>query len=126
MRHPVRSKENSLGIKNTNYIWNQKNKQLVLIMEASQTVSKDIKALLKGNRLFLEASLVSPLNKPLRAHQLERETLDEIEGGLMIIGFSEIKLKNSYSYHVNSCEVMEPKMIKVILDFSSRRSQLHN
>ncbi len=118
LRHQLSRSGNSLGIGNLTFIWDQKRKQLVLIMDTDQMISREIKTLLKGNRLILEAPLLSNYNKPFRTHLLGQETRDEFEEGLTVIGFSEVKLKYGYHYHLISCQVIEPNMIKVILGFS--------
>ena len=96
LRQHISNSSNSLGIGNTNFIWDQKKHQLVLIIETNQMVSRDINATLKGNRLILEAPLISSYNKPFRTHLIDKENSDEIEEGLMIIGFTEVRMKSGY------------------------------
>ena len=86
LRHQFSNSGNSLGIGNTNFIWDKKKSQLILIMETSQMISKEIR--------------------------------DEFEDGFMVIGFSEVKLKYGYQYHLISCQAIDSKMIKVILGFT--------
>jgi len=83
-------------------------------------INRDIRAHLKGNRLFLEAPLLSNFNRPYRTHLLGKETTEEFEEGLELIGLSQIKLKSGYQYHLMSCQVLDSKLIKVILGFKSR------
>ena len=87
-------------------------------MDTSQMIGNEIKALLKGNSLILEAPIISSYGKPFRTHLLGQEFRDEIEEGFAVIGFSEVKLKYGYDYHLISCKAIGPKMIKVILGFS--------
>lgn len=110
--------KNSLGIGNPSFIWDQKRKQLVLIMDINQMIGNDISAHVKGNRLILEAPLISSYNKPYRTHIPGQKYRDEFEDGFTVIGFSEVKLKYGYQYHLISCQAIEPNMIKVILGFS--------
>ncbi len=118
LRHQFSKSGNSLGIGNTNFIWDHKRSQLILIMETSKMVSRDIRALLKGNSLILEAPLISSYNKPFRTHLIGQDIRDEFEDGFMVIGFSEVKLKYGYKYHFISCQAIDSKMIKVILGFT--------
>lgn len=118
LRNQFLKSENSLGIGNLSFIWDQGKKQLVLIMDTNQKISNEVRALLKGNRLTLEAPLISAYNKPFRTHLLGQDSRHEIEDGFTVIGFSEVKLKYGYHYHLISCQVINPNMIKVILGFS--------
>ena len=117
LRQQISKSSNSLGIGNTNFIWDRKKHQLVLIIETSQMVSSDINAILKGNRLILEAPLISSYNKPFRTHLIDKENCDEIEEGLTIIGFTEVRMKSGYKYQLISCQVIDSRLIKVILGF---------
>lgn len=81
-------------------------------------INREIKAILKGNRLILEAPLISSYNKPFRTHLIGREIRNEFEEGLTVIGFSELKLKSGYNYHLISCQAIDSKLIKVILGFT--------
>jgi len=90
---------------------------LILIMETSQLVSRDINAILKGNRLILEAPLISSYNKPFRTHLIDKVNSNEIDDGLMLIGFTEVTLKSGYRYQLISCQVIDSRLIKVTLGF---------
>lgn len=118
LRHQVLKSENSLGIGNLSFIWDQNIRKLVLIMNTNRVINSEIRAFLKGNRLILEAPLISSYNKPFKTHLIGKENSDEFEDGLTLIGFSEVKLKYGYQYHLISCQAIEPKMIKVELGFS--------
>ena len=85
-----------MGIGNTNFIWDQKKKLLILIMETHQMVDRDIRAFLKENSLFLEAPLLSSYSKPIRTHHMGQKSREEFEEGLTLIGISEIILKHGY------------------------------
>lgn len=120
LSHQFSGSGNSLGIGNTNFIWDQKKGQLDLIMETHQMVDKDIRAFLKGNSLFLEAPLLFSYNKPFRTHHMGRETRKDFEEELTMIGVSEIKLKQGYTYHLLLCQAIDWKVIKVTLGFTLR------
>ena len=108
---------NPLGIGNPNFIWDRNRNQLIILVQTSQMIGREINALLNGSRLILEAPMVTSYDKPLRTHLLGRENMNEFEESLMEIGFSEIKLKNGYKYSLISCQVIDPNLIKVILGF---------
>jgi hypothetical protein len=86
-------------------------------METHQMVGREIKAILKGNRLILEAPVISSYTKPFRTHLIDKANRDEIEDGLMLIGFTEVTLKSRYKYHLISCQAINSKLIKVVLGF---------
>ena len=118
LSHQFSGLTNALGIGNTNFKWDQKKNQLILIIETHQMVDRDIRAFLKGSSLFLEAPLLSSYNRPFRTHHMGQKNREEFEEGLTLIGFSEIKLKQGYQYHLVSCQAIDSKMIKVILGFT--------
>jgi len=117
LRQHISKSSNSLGIRNTNFIWNREKHQLTLILETSHQVSQEINAILKGHRLILEAPIISSCSKPLRTHLVGKENRDEIEEGLMVIGFTEVRLKSGYNYHLISCQAIDSRLIKVILNY---------
>ena len=108
----------SIRINSTSYIWDRKKNQLILIIETRQAIGSDVSAHLKGNKLILEASLLSSVGKPFRTHLVDRELKNEFEDGVMAIGFSEIKLKYRYRYQLLSCRALDSKIVKVILGYS--------
>ena len=126
LKPPFPGKGNSLGIVNTNFLWDHKRKQLVLTMEANQLIDKDLKVLIKGHSLLLEAPLQFSYNRPFRMHHLGQNFREEYGEGLSVIGFSEIKLKQSYTYRLISFQVFDSNMIEVILGFSEWGSKKHN
>ena len=85
-RQQISISSNPLGIGNANFIWDQKKQQPVLIMETHQMVGREIKAILKGNRLILEAPFISSYTKPFRTHLIDKANKAEIEDGLMLWG----------------------------------------
>ncbi|MFH0758887.1 MAG: hypothetical protein V2B15_16480 [Bacteroidota bacterium] len=114
-RHHFSTSGNTLGIRNTNFIWDRKRQQLVLIIETDQMISQDMNVLLKDDRIILEAPVVTSINKPIRAHLVGQKNSDDYEEDLVVIGFSEVKLKPGYLYHLISRQAVNPKMLKVIL-----------
>jgi len=60
-------------------------------------------------------------NKPIRTHLIGADIRNEFEDGLLIIGFSEIRLKSGYKYQLNSCQAIDSRLIKVILSFKPGR-----
>jgi hypothetical protein len=118
LRHQFSKSENALGIGNLRYFWDQNKKQLDLLMDTHYLINNEIRAYLKGRRLILEAPLISSYTKPFRTHLIGKENSDELEEGLTLLGFSEVKLKYGYNYQLISCQVIEPKLIKVVLGFS--------
>jgi len=116
-QHSINS-DNNLGIRNTSFVWDRKRQRLILLLETSQMVSREINAIVKGNRLILEAPLLSSYNKPFRTHLIGREIKNEFDEGLTEIGFSELKLKLGYHYNLVSCQTIDSKLIKVILGYT--------
>ena len=110
--------ENSLGIRNLTYIWNPERMQVIILMDVSESISKDINAILKGNRLILEAALTSSFDKPFKTHLIGQQSREELEDEFTVIGFSEVSLRYGYHYSLISCQAIEPKMIKLILAYT--------
>jgi len=126
LSHQFLKSENALGIGNLTFIWDHNKNQLILIMDTDRVINSDINASLKGNRLILEAPLISYGDTPFRTHLMGNKYSDEFEEELTVIGFSEVKLKYGYHYHLISCQVTEPKIIKVVLGFSFWGSIVNN
>ena len=108
---------NLLGLGNTEFIWDRKTNNLVVLAETSQMIGKEIKAIIKDNKLLLEASIVSSYDKPLRTHLLGKELQDEFEDGFREIGFSEIDMEPGYQYTLVSCLATDSNRIKVVMNF---------
>jgi hypothetical protein len=119
MRSQFSTLNNSLGIVQTDFVWNLGNSHLVLIIETDQMLAKEIDARVRGNTLILEAPLLSDYEMPFKTHLIGQELRKEIEEGYSDIGISEVKLKPGYQYSLITCEVVEPKLIKVIFEFRS-------
>ncbi len=108
---------NPLGIGNTEFIWDRKINNLVVLTQTSQMIGKEIKAIMKDNKLILEAPMVSSYDKPLRTHLMGNDLVDEFENGLSVIGFSEIDMEPGFRYTLVSCHATDSNRIKVILNF---------
>ncbi len=117
---------NQLGVVNTEFIWDRKRNNLVILTETSQMIGPEIKATIQGNRLILEASIISSYEKPFRTHLLGKEIEDEFENELTEIGFSEIIMEPGYEYSLKSCHAINSRMIKVILEFSRKGRERNN
>jgi len=126
MKSQFSTLNNSLGIVHTESIWNLKNSHLVLIIETDKMLDKEIDARLKGNRLILEAPLILSYEMPYRTHLIGQELRKEIEFGSGEIGISEIEMKPGYQYSLITCQVVEPKLIKVIFEFRSMAAKTYN
>jgi hypothetical protein len=108
-----------MGIGKVNYVWDQRRQHLILLLESNQMFSRDINPVVEEDRLILASPFVSGTDKPIRTHLINREIRDEIEDGILDIGFSEVKLKSGYSYSVASCTMVDPYLLKVILRYRS-------
>jgi hypothetical protein len=118
LKPPFPGKGNSLGIVNTNFLWDHKRKQLILTMESSQLIDNDLNVFIKGHSLLLEAPLQFSYNRPLRMHHIGQKFTQDYGDGLSLIGFSEIELKSTYTYRLISYQVFDSNMIEVILGYT--------
>ncbi len=108
---------NSLGFEKIDFNWDHAKRQLILSIETNSKISYEVKAVLKGNRLMFEAPLLLSFNKPFRTHLIETETRQEFEDGFTVTGYSQIRLTHGYKYQLISCQVIDTKKIRVILDY---------
>lgn len=108
---------NSLGIVQTESLWDKYRKQIVYIIKTNQIVTGEIDVSLEGDIMTLEASKVSSYDKPFRTHNVGQENRSEIEDGLTGISFSEFNLKPGYQYTLISSRLINPKLIRVVLGF---------
>ncbi len=109
----------SQGIGKVNVVWDHQRKQVVLLVESDQMFSDEVKPLLNGNILILNAPIRSEAERPLRMHLLDRTSREEIESG-----FSEVNLKPGYNYSIADCTLITPNLLKVILQY--RINHNHN
>lgn len=108
---------NSLGIVQTESLWDKHRKQIVYIIKTNQMLTKSINVGLEGNIMTLEAPLVSSYDKPFRTHKVGKENRNEIEEGLTGISFSEFNLKPGYQYTLVSSQLINPNLVRVVLGF---------
>ena len=108
---------NSLGIVQTESLWDKYRKQIVYIIKTNQMVTGEIDVRLEGNIMTLEASQVSSYDKPFRTHNVGKENQNEIEEGLSGISFSEFNLKPGYRYALISSQLINPNLVRVVLRF---------
>ena len=115
-----------LSIGKTYFIWDQTRCHLILIMESDQKFNQEVKVFLKENRLILEAPLVSSFEKPCRTHLIDRETMEEIEMGIVDIDVAETNLNPGYKYSMISFQVIDSGLLKVTLGYhSSKRNNIN-
>jgi hypothetical protein len=107
-----------MGVGKVKYIWDNQKKQLVLLVESDQMFSNEIRPLVYGNRLVLSSPFISVMDKPMRTHLLDRELREELETGIVDPGFTEVQLKTGNNYFVESCDILDPYLLKVILRYS--------
>jgi hypothetical protein len=106
---------NELQLNSIEYQNGQNRDQRVLILESHLPLEQDVNVFIKGDTLIIEASRSVEFDKPFRSHLLEKDRLSEIEMGGLEIGFSELKLNHDFKYHIVSYQVMNPRLIKVVL-----------
>jgi len=109
---------NSLDIVNTESLWDKIRKQIVYLIKTNQMITGEIEIGLKDELMSLEAPLMSSYNQPFRTHKVGKESQTDIEEGITVIGFSELRLKPGYQYSLISSQVINPNLIKVVLGFS--------
>ena len=111
----MKNNRNYLGIKKIDRIYDNNSHQLVLLVSTKDMLGKEVNAILKGSNLILEAPYEMETNRPLRTHLIGREFLRDYENEVSVIGFSEIKLKPGYHYQVLSCQLINPNLVKILL-----------
>jgi len=109
---------NLLGIQRIDRIYDKKRNQLILMVNSHEMLDAEVNAFLKGYNLLLEASYLLNYSRPFRVHLMDNGVFDNDENDVSVIGFSEIKLKPGYRYTVMSCQLLNPRLIKVILKYT--------
>jgi len=105
---------NNLGINKVDRRYNVNTKQLTLLVQTSKNLDSQVNAFLEGHKLVLESPIQMEFNQPYRAHLLGKDLYDD-DIDVSIIGFSEIELKPQYHYSIDSCQLINPKLVKIIL-----------
>lgn len=108
---------NTLNIERIEYIRNPSNKQLIMLVETSEMLSRDINITVNGSRLIIEAMKDLGYNKPLYMYQMDKDGISEFETGGMQVAFGEIELKGHHQYTVTGFDVINPNLMKIILSY---------
>ena len=111
---PHKKSINNLGIFKVDRKFNVNTNQLILLVQTSKNLDKEVDAFLEGNKLVLGSSLQMEFNQPYRAHLVDKDLYND-ELDVSIIGFSEIDLKPQYHYTLDSCQLINPNLVKIIL-----------
>lgn len=122
-KHPLFGKTasipNTLNIERIEYIRNPSNKQLIMLVETSEMLSRDINITVNGSRLIIEAMKDLGYNKPLYMYRMDQDGISEFETGGMQVAFGEIELKGHHQYTVTSFDLVNPNLMKIILSYDS-------
>jgi hypothetical protein len=110
--------QNELQINRIEYLNDSQRDRLVILLESDKPLDREVNAFLKNDHLILEASRPLNIEKPMRAHLIEQNFLAGRAPESMEIGFSELILNHDFKYYVVSCQLVNPLLIKVILDFN--------
>jgi len=108
---------NELQIKRIEYLNGKYKDQWILLLESDLPLDQDVKAFIEEDTLIIEASHSLEFDKPFRSHLFESDRLSENEQGGMEIVFSELKLNHGYNYDIVSYQVVNSRLIKIILSF---------
>lgn len=111
--------QNELQINRIEYLNDKQRHRWVLLLESDLAFDQEVNVFIKEDRLIVEASRSIDFEKPFRSHLFDTDTLSEIEQGGLEIGFSELKLNHGNKYQIISYQVINPRLIKVILGLQS-------
>ena len=114
--HVIKSR-NELQIKRIEYLNGKYKDQWILLLESDLPLDQDVKAFIEEDTLIIEASHSLEYGKPFRSHLLESDRLSESEQGGLEIMFSELKLNHGFKYDIVSYQVINSRLIKIILSF---------
>jgi len=112
--HVIKS-QNELQINRIEYLYETQRGRLVLLLESDLPLDQGPNAFIKGDHLIIEATRTLGYEKPFRSHLIDIEGPSFGEQESLKIGFSELKLSRSTKYHIYSCQLINPRLIKVIL-----------
>jgi len=112
----VISSQNELQINRIEYLYETQRGRLVLLLESDLPLDQEVNAFIKGDYLIIEASRTLGYEKPFRTHLIEKEGFSNNEQESLKIGFSELKLSHGSNYYISSCQRVNPRLIKVILN----------
>lgn len=109
---------NKLEISNMEWERDIQKHLLIIVVECNRIMNrKEVYAFLQRNILIIEAPILIGLNRPLRAHLVDREIRNECEKGVTDIRFSEVRLDKQYDYSLISFKVIKPGLLKVVLHY---------
>jgi hypothetical protein len=108
---------NELQIKRIEYLNGKFKDQWILLLESDVPMDQDVNAFIKEDTLIIEAPHSLEFEKPFRTHLFESDSLSESERGGLEIMFSELKLNQGFKYEIVSFQVINSRLIKIILSF---------
>jgi len=108
---------NELQIKRIEYLNGKYKDQWILLLESDLPLDQDVKAFIEEDTLIIEASHSLEFDKPFRSHLFESDRLSENERGGIEIVFSELQLNHGFEYDIVSYQVINSRLIKIILSF---------
>lgn len=117
--HVMRS-QNALQIHRIEYLNDAQRDRLVILLESELPLDHEVNAFLKNDHLILEASHSVSYERPFRTHLIPEDYFSERAPERMEIGFSELVLNHDFKYNVVSCQLINPMLVKVILEFRPR------
>jgi hypothetical protein len=118
-----RTTRNYLKINRVDRKYDPGKNHLVLMVSTGEFLDEDVNVFLKDNSLVLEAPYHLDYTRPYRAHLVGNRVLNNYENEVSLIAFSEIKLKPGFHYSIQSHDLINPYLMKIILR-SKRRSDV--
>lgn len=112
----ITNTQNDLQIDRIEYFSDKQSNWLVLLLESNLPLELDVNAFIQGNNLIIEAPRPLDYKKPSRTHLIEKKILSDYEKEGQEIRFSEVQLNQRFSYSILSCMVVNPRLLKVILN----------
>ena len=107
---------NKLAIERIHHIVDRNRDLLILMIESQHILNNEIHVFLKDHILVIKTPLKLEIEKPVRSHLVEKESLNEFEKDVKEIIFSEIRLNHKYSYGMITYSMVRPGLLKVILN----------
>jgi hypothetical protein len=112
---------NDLGIDRVEYVKDLINNRLIILLESNEGIRGDINIHIDGSTLIIQGMRDLGYNRPIRAHLLQDELLQEFEFGGLEVGFSDINLMKGYTYELLSSTVIGQNMMRIILEYKPVR-----
>lgn len=122
--HMTEERQN-MAIKKIDQIYDKRNDRLILMVSTKEMLEGEVKAFLKENTLILEAPIIRDYIKPVHTHLIDSEFLSKFDEEASLIAFSEVKLKPGYYYLIQSCQLVNSRLVKIILksEFSFHKTK---